>query len=281
MPRKYLTGTAGLTRVSKETTFDPVSGWTTTERFQCAKPETIQGVLQEWASAGKSITCIDGESHTDITVRTGGLSGSTTPEGQSTDTPVDSYQLLGNEIQRSIWEHPIALKLQAHDRTSIGYIRHRIEKATTSSEYDESVFDSFIVAPGGSVTLRNYAVYLYRLGVKGVEHYALGQYVLRHSRTVGDRTTLDFLDDNVEEIYTTSDLLAELTSASLTYPLPKRLQNKIDRIEKKMNTFTVDGYRFGWRKLPSTETTVAGNRLEISTEYWLERWNVEALYKAK
>jgi hypothetical protein len=33
-------------------------------------------------------------------------------------------------------------------------------------------------------------------------------------------------------------------------------------------------YLWGWRKLPSTETTTAASRIEITTEYWLEQWSL-------
>jgi hypothetical protein len=39
-------------------------------------------------------------------------------------------------------------------------------------------------------------------------------------------------------------------------------------------------YIWGWRKLPSTETTTSGNRVEITTEYWLEQWDIAIAYKA-
>jgi hypothetical protein len=54
------------------------------------------------------------------------------------------------------------------------------------------------------------------------------------------------------------------------------LQNKINSIAAPP---VVDDLLWGWRKLPSTETTAANNRVDISTEYWLAAWS-KLLYAA-
>ena len=66
-------------------------------------------------------------------------------------------------------------------------------------------------------------------------------------------------------------LIAETTNAgSWVFPLPGRMAYKISNLAAPI---VISGYLWGWRKLPSTETTAAGNRIDITTEYWLEQWS--------
>ena len=58
--------------------------------------------------------------------------------------------------------------------------------------------------------------------------------------------------------------------------MPARLVYKIQNLPSPV---TVSGYLWGWRKLPSTETSAAGNRVEITTEYILDQWST-VLYQA-
>ena len=72
-------------------------------------------------------------------------------------------------------------------------------------------------------------------------------------------------------IYTTAQLLNEVTNPNLwSFPLPGRLQTKLQNIPAPAG---VANFLWGWRKLPSTEITVPGNFIEITTEYWLEHWS--------
>jgi hypothetical protein len=178
------------------------------------------------------------------------------------DLTTDTWQILGNEIQKGLLEHPDVVAAIPAD------VRDKIYKAELSGT-DEASF---------SPALSAYASKVFDRLRRGATHYALGQYVLRHTTNVSNQYGNNVADFNIERIYTTSQLIGETTNSnSWIFPLPGRLVFKLQNITAP--TAKTD-YLWGWRKLPSTETTTSGNRVEITTEYWLEQWDIAIAYKS-
>lgn len=176
------------------------------------------------------------------------------------DLTTDTWEILGNEIQKSLLEHPT---VEALGRDTIRNIQFFVD----NPDLDPTT---------GSPPLTGIALSAYERMIKGATHYALGQYVLRHTTNVSNNYGINVADFNIERIYTTSQLIGETTNAnSWIFPMPGRLVYKLQTLAAPAFQ---SGYLWGWRKLPSTETTTAGNRVGIVTEYWLEQWDVAIAY---
>ncbi|MGN6552317.1 MAG: hypothetical protein ACTHLW_01090 [Verrucomicrobiota bacterium] len=115
---------------------------------------------------------------------------------------------------------------------------------------------------------------------KGQDAYASPQYVLRHTTNCSANSTNNISDINVDRLYTTSQLISEASDATLwIQPIPTRLKNKILTIPTQSAAPTESSYYlWSWRKLPSTETLTANNRIEINTEYVLDLWSTLRYY---
>lgn len=171
------------------------------------------------------------------------------------DLTTDTWQIMGNEIQKTGFEHPLSLGLSDDQIADLQQLANNHTKPSD-------------ITPA----LTGDVLRLYKLLLKDSSHYALGQYVLRHTTNVSNQYNSNISDFNIERIYTTSQLIAETTNSnSWTFPLPGRMVFKLQNLTAP--TAQTD-YLWGWRKLPSTEATTAGNRVEITTEYWLEQWSL-------
>ena len=176
----------------------------------------------------------------------------------------DTWQLLANEIQKDVKEFPgfVAMEAAYPDTT-----RRVLRDANTFRDG----YDYNLNMPAPVAGAYPEALYLFQLLTRGTTHYALGQYVLRHSTNVSNAYAANIADSNVERCYTTAQLLAEVQDTGLwTFPLPGRLAYKLQNIPAPTPQ---TNYQWGWRKLPSPEVTTANNRMEITTEYWLEQWH--------
>jgi hypothetical protein len=174
----------------------------------------------------------------------------------------DTWQIMANEIQKDIKTLPRFLEMEESYPGTIGYIVRDVEL------YNQGQSPGTPAPVAGAAAE---AANLFWLLVRGVTHFATSQYVLRHTTNVWNGYAANVSDLNIERIYTTTQLLAECQNASSwIFPLPGRLAYKLQQIPAPAAR---SNYLWGWRKLPSTETTAAGNRIEITTEYWLEQWS--------
>jgi len=185
------------------------------------------------------------------------------------DVSCDEWQILANEIQKDIKEHPDVLAMEEAYPGTIGYV------VRDAQLYEQGLPPGTPAPPAGAMPISGM---LFSLLVRGSTHYACSQYVVQHQLNVSNAYAANIADVNVERIYTTAQLLSELTNAALwTFPLPPRLVYKLGQIPAPPAR---TNYLWGWRKLSSKEITCATNRISISTEYWLEQWGCPLPYKS-
>lgn len=178
---------------------------------------------------------------------------------------IDRWEMPGNELEKSIWEHN---KLLGTSSRALNAAKRYVEQNKTYAELaaDEATLWATLSAYDKAAIQATYA-----LAERQQDHFPVGQYVLRHVTNVGAAYQANVSDNNVEKLYTTAQLLGEVTNPVLwVYPLPPRLKWKIEHLAAP--TYQI-GFLWSWRKLPSTESTAANGRIEISTEYWLEQWS--------
>lgn len=247
MPTPRINGTLEPVKQPTEYVFDPTRGYQRIDRWESAG-NNLWGIAAQMAALGIGYQFTPSAAKSVLIAQASGA------EAGQPEATTDTWQIVGNEIQKDLFEHPRAAALDGPT----------IEKIRTNLENHKS--PTTITPP-----FTGDAALVYDLEFRGTTHYAVGQYVLRHTTNVSNSYAVNVSDVNVERIYTTAQLITECANPnSWAYPIPGRLQYKLQNITAP----TVrSGYLWGWRKLPSTETTAAGNRIEIVTEYWLEQWS--------
>lgn len=174
----------------------------------------------------------------------------------------DNWQLLANEIQRDIKDHPRVFSIPRERKRKI---YGQSEIANNGQDVDAIIVASFV----GNELL------LYNQLLRGVTHYAVGQYVIKHTANIPNIDGFgvgSIADIGIEKIYTTAQLTSEITDpVAWTNPCRGRILNKIRNIE--IQEETSDDVMWGWRKLPAQETIAANNRVDVSYEYWLQAWS--------
>lgn len=153
------------------------------------------------------------------------------------------FELLPNQLQKDIWEHPKALALSQSDRAAV----KKAVKAGTSSGLG-----------GNALTLCNML-----LEGNGSRSFQKSQYAFKVTQVVASNYVVKVSFTNVEKIYTTTQLKNEIQMPS-TYLI------SIDAIDQPA---APAGYMTGWLKQAPSVTNSAGNRISIVNEYWLQTWS--------
>lgn len=174
------------------------------------------------------------------------------------------WEVLGNDAQKDIYEHPQTLYWagQAGGDTDIRTIREAMQNPI----------------PDTSPAITNTQLTsLYNLLLRGTTHFLSAQYALRLTKTVGSRYLGEVSEDGVLRIYTSQQIIAEQAG----WPMTARIQARALALQDTYPPYIVystpanpQGYTWGWLRKPTTETEVAGGKVQIQTEWWLELWSL-------
>jgi len=244
-----------MTRLGKtlseriKTIYDPVRG-TFSERYYEGCEDEIMGLARRLSP--DQYYEIDGTNAPifRLAVRTPDYDGSSS----SSETTL-TYELLGNDLTYSIYEHPTA---RALDSAILASVRRAVDSRSTKF-YNEAGTDitSTVNGNGNAITL-------YNLAIKGTDSFIRSQYVFRVTQTVSNRSTARAGYANTNKLYTTGQLISE------TSP-PSTLLFAIDQIPTPSDIPT--GYVWRWLKKTPTVVQIGGNKFNIAVEYLLERWS--------
>jgi hypothetical protein len=191
------------------------------------------------------------------------------------------WEVLGNDDQKSLLEHETVI---AWNPKLLDALRTAIANEDNKT-YDQRIDDLETAVANysspGNATLGK-VVGFFNL-ILNDQNYLVPQYVLRLNQTIGSRYSKQISDPNVRKIYTTAQVIAE-ASTNLT-PLPQRIKYKIENIQPLPTSGRIigqdysgeDSYTWGWLKKSSTETQIAGGKIEIQTEWVLDLWS-ELIY---
>ncbi len=268
--------------------WDPINGERRFELWEAYPSSDLLGLMDsaKTAKIPHSLSEREGTGQLRIMVNSSEAGGG----GENAEEPVDSWQVLGDEVSKSIFDHPGAIYFEHLSPGAMTRIKEIVadikENGYTAAAVAVSISGDplAVIDPDNNLAMR-----MIRLLLKDQDQYSEAHYVVRHSRTVSATYTGDTDDTFVGLIYTTAQLIAECTRSGLTTQIPTRLQSKINNIDGPSFLYSgslllpdrVSGYRWGWKKLPSSESTVAGNRVEITTDYVLDLWNVDFYYTQK
>lgn len=178
------------------------------------------------------------------------------PAGGSVGVQQAFFELAGNSLQFDMREHPKALALGP---ATLKQIDNAIDGETAAIR--SAALDAVNSAGGDTLALYN----LLRQR-KGSGSFFKPQYVLRFNRIASTRAVISVGFDNVGKILTTAQMVSE------TGP-PGGILASIDEAVSATQPANVSGYQWGWLKQTPTVQTVAGNKIQISGEYYLEFWS--------
>lgn len=178
------------------------------------------------------------------------------PSGGSVGVQQSFFELAGNSLQFDMREHPKALALGP---ATLKQIDNAIDGETDAIR---TAALSAVNTAGGN-TLELYNLLRQR---KGSGSFFKPQYVFRYNRIASVRAIIDVGFSNVGRILTTGQMTTE------TGP-PTGILNSIDDAVSTTQPAAVTGYQWGWLKQTPTVQTVAGNKIQISGEYYLEFWS--------
>lgn len=175
----------------------------------------------------------------------------TTPDNpaDASNTVISTtYELLGNANQKDIWEHPKALALTEAQRTAVK-TAVRAESSASLTTGSDSLYLCDLILQGN-----------------GSRAFQVSQYVYRVTHVVSGRYATQVAFSNVQKIYTTDQMLAELSP-------PATILFSAETIVAQHTSTVPTGYLYGWLKQTPTVNQIAGNKFTITNEWWLEEWS--------
>jgi hypothetical protein len=250
---RIIKGNAGRVKQSTTKKYDPTNGET---------------VSIEWAAPGANLSGYANElknmrvpfehTLTGVISRLVETASDEIATGSENVTVTERFDILYNEQQLDIKEHPNWIALDPEQSSQVLKDVNRFHDgksgARTGNWDDTDVWGAAALV----------ALDFYSILRAGVIHYPAESWVLRHTYNIpGDveqgSSSLypSAIDTGIGLVYTSDDLR---NSIPATYA---RIREKINRITLPEKT----GYIVGWRKRPTSETTVANNRIEVGAEY--------------
>jgi len=177
------------------------------------------------------------------------------PDAETSESYTRRFELLGNDIERSIYGHPSVLALGI---PTIQKIKDAVNK--------EGKFDQVTLLPE-SLKDNPTAMSVYKLIMGGGDSYHYSQYVYRVTTTISSRSAGRLAFANTNRIYNTAQMIAEAGA-------PPTIRFSLADIPAL--PAAPSGYMNGWLKKSPTVTEIAGQKAEVALEYVLETWSTFA-----
>lgn len=251
MPKVIINGTLSPVSKPTEVDFDPTRGLIMHVAYESAGANLgglantflNHGIAFRWVNSGVKSTL-------DATV-SGGTAG-------FPDIPQTSWQLLANEGQFSVLEGQYALQQE----TKFPGIANDIKAGAAALDSGDKVTYLSILQDLPEDQQSAYTT-LVSLLSRGTTHFARGQYALKRSVSVSNFYTGGVATESQAEL-----ILG--FGEVFNFGLPGAIESMIASINQPN---AQEDHVYGWRQLPSTAVTGAQNRVEISTEWWLDLWS--------
>ncbi len=248
----------------KQYDFVPFRGWQTTWTYQSTYPilsALALGFQVSSPGARQSITRVDGPIWRLVVIF------DFLNDGVSVEVPINTWELLGNDVQKDLYEHPTTLALGID---TISAVKVAVQSVNSSSPGQEQSAKTTAVENLRSVAGANadVAEELFNLIIKGTTHYSVSEFVLRHTQTVSNTYQTQFALNNIEYIYTTDQLQSEAE-------IPSTIVFDIASIAEPSEK---TGYLWGWLKRSPQISVVAGAKIQVTQEYWLDQWSTYAYF---
>ena len=283
------------------------------QQWQKAKYDPVRGFVYsyEWISPDQDVAdrCFDYCANNGIaaTLTLEKDKATLLVEDSTSEYIVDSWEIHANEEVRDLFSHPsvVSAIVNVVGQSNLGpidisnpptsplsdmltEIRTHLANEDSLATMFNAALDEFQDDPTAPYLLYDVLVDpvsgplvadFYQLYLIGTTGYRRQQYVLKHKSNVSNRWSENVSDIGVDNIYSTADLLTEVTNPDeLIFPLPGRLQYKLQAaayaaFQAIPDQTPPDNYSLGWLKSSSTEITEGLNRVNIETDYVLELWD--------
>jgi len=167
-----------------------------------------------------------------------------------------NWQLFADEAQQSIFKNPYVMQACNSNPNLRGDIRTWQQLWESGDAAGAAAFAATITGdeaiPFNAITSAL---------MQDETHFNVGRFVLKRTLSISNTFTGALPDEeNTEKLI--------LTGAFTGLPGP--IQTKINSIQAPP---TSSPYLWSWRQTPSTMTTTAHNRTDVSTEWVLAQWN--------
>lgn len=168
------------------------------------------------------------------------------------------WEILGNEIQKSIFESGIALSAEA----SFPGLLQDVREGWAGIQSGDGDDDIIAGLSGDELTYYNTLIGFLK---RGQTHFAAGQYVAKLTTSISNFFNGDVFLGSAENIWSTESLLS--------IGQPSVISQVISSVGNGPTAHA--GYAWGWRQLPPRVATGAQNRYEVSVEWWFEEWSTD------
>lgn len=198
---------------------------------------------------------------------------STPVDGNGDEQVFDTWELLGNDVEKSVFQHPNTLVL---DESLMAFVRNSLKRA----EEDDTGTFTFVSS--------NNATMLFRHALNGYDGFLLSQYVLRRTSTVPSTSNVRASFTNTFKIHTTAQLKTQEN-------IPANILFSLDQIDAHLPTAPLSSWKYpsdftppiggsakttdtpvmkwGWLKRTPTIMQAAGNKFSLTYEYWHAAWS--------
>jgi hypothetical protein len=206
--------------------------------------------------------------------------------GAATETPVEVWELDGNDQEYSLWEHP---SIKAVDFTTTANEKYRneikkqLEQEVATDDAGDAIEPAFLTDGSCPADLKT----IYRHLQKEQDSFQRPQYTLRHSFTFSQgynygATVIQRAFGNVNRIVTPAQLLSNATigEPSLDAAMSTSLANvHIYSVPTGVSTSTyqqtIDGitHQWGWLKGAPKIISEGRRKVTVTQEWKLELWS--------
>lgn len=253
-----INGTRNAIIRSTNISFDPVRGLILERDFESAG-DNLAGVAAQLRLQRVAHTWNRNKHHSSLRATYSGGQDGLPDESQV------NWQLFANELQKDIFLSTFAdrgVAIYEHLLTDVRRAKSFKDDDGPNSPDAAAIRTHIASTPAIAPALTYYDKLLHSLD-HGQTSFGTIQWVLKFSGTISN-----FYNGAVPGQSGAGTVY--FPSTILGFALPNPIRNMIETIEAPDS---VSGFTWGWRQLGSTATTTAHNRVEISTEWWLDLWN--------
>jgi hypothetical protein len=206
--------------------------------------------------------------------------------GDVTESPVEVWELDGNDQEYSLWEHPAIRAVDFTTEANEKYrneIKKQLEQEVATDDDGDAIEPAFIDDGSCPADLK----YLYRHLEKEQDSFQRPQYTLRHTFTFSQgynygATVIQRAFGNVNNIVTASQMLTNssigestLDAAMITTLSSVHTYSRPTGVDASTHQQTIDGtaHQWGWLKCAPKIISEGRRKVTISQEWKLELWS--------
>ena len=261
MPDPILRGTGSPLQQEASQAYDPVHGYMFGYHFKGVSVTAMLALQSEYSNLGMPSRLV---------AHQGGMV-SLDVEDPTQQFNVDTWQLVGNEINIDGFSHPTMLAILASNDQYIEVIRLALDNNTKPADLKTSLTGLGMSSANADTTL-----VFYGLNRRGSTEFRVAQYVVRHTSNLPNRFTnaQGIYTSGVNQIFSPAKALLDFNAAAWSPAMPSSMLATIKAVTDNPPA-AVDRYLFGWLKGSPTFTSAANNRVDANQEYTLYQWSTD------